>query len=84
MFFVSILHLGRSMNKKQYLKTIELIINGPRSDLQKISRLQNAFELYTREVIANLKQLAEDYRHKENSGFIDMCIDIVEDEDRKC
>lgn len=72
------------MNKKQYLKTIELIINSPRSDLQKISRLQNAFELYTREVISDFKQLAEDYRHEENSWFIDMCIDIVEDEDRKC
>jgi hypothetical protein len=72
------------MNKKQYLKTIELIINSPRSDLQKISRLQNAFELHHREIIDALEQLAEDYRHEENSGFIDMCIDIVEDEDRKC
>ena len=66
------------MNKKQYMKVIEQIINSPRSDLQKISRLQNAFELYNREIIDEFEQLAKDYRHEMNVGFIDMCIDIIE------
>lgn len=69
------------MTKKQYLKVIEQIIISPRSDLQKISRLQNAFELYNRHIIDELEQLAKDYRHEENVGFIDMCIDIVEEVD---
>lgn len=68
------------MTKKQYLKVIEQIITSPRSDLQKISRLQDAFELYNRHIIYEFEQLAKDYRHEENVGFFDMCIDIVEND----
>ena len=68
------------MNKKQYMKVIEQIINSPRNDSQKIIRLQDAFELYNRQIIDDLEQLAKDYRHEINVGFIDMCIDIVEDD----
>ena len=34
------------MNKKQYMKVIESIINSPRSDSQKIGMLQGGFETY--------------------------------------
>ena len=69
------------MNKKHYMNVIEQTINSYRSDLQKIERLQNAFESYNYELINNLEQLAKDYRHETNVGFIDMCIDIVRGEE---
>lgn len=68
------------MTKKQYLKVIEQIINSPRSNLQKISRLQDAFELYNQHIIDEFEQLAKDYRHEDNVEFIDMCIDIVDND----
>ena len=65
------------MNKKQYMKVIEQIINSPRSDLQKIGRLQNAFELYNKEIIDKLEQLEEDCKYETNYELIDMCVNIV-------
>ena len=35
------------MNKEQYMKVIETIINSPRNDLQKINMLQQSFAAYT-------------------------------------
>ena len=35
------------MNKEQYMKVIETIINSPRNDLQKIAMLQHSFATYT-------------------------------------
>lgn len=37
------------MNKKQYMKVIESIINSPRNDLQKICMLQDGFGTYLRD-----------------------------------
>lgn len=34
------------MNKEQYLRTIESIVNSPRNDLQKITMLKYSFETY--------------------------------------
>lgn len=37
------------MTKDQYLKVIESVIRSPRNDLQKITMLQQGFELYVAE-----------------------------------
>ena len=51
------------MNKQQFNKTIETVINSPRSDLQKIGMLQNAFALYVKEetdrIVAELEDKFE-------------------------
>lgn len=66
------------MTKNQYIKVIEQVINSPRSNSQKISRLQEAFELYNREIIDEFYGFAEDLKHEENVGFIHKCIDVME------
>lgn len=68
------------MNKQQYLEVIERVIKSQRSDVQKIDRLQESFKLYNQEIINEMECLAEDFKNEENSGFIHMCIDIVEAE----
>ena len=38
------------MNRDQYIKTIETVINSPRNDLQKIDMLDYGFQLYINHV----------------------------------
>ena len=39
------------MNKEQYLKVIERIINSPRNDAQKITMLKYSFETFVEDVV---------------------------------
>jgi len=41
---------GKEMNRDQYIKTIETVINSPRNDLQKIDMLDYGFQLYINHV----------------------------------
>lgn len=41
------------MNKEDFKRIIKYIIESPRSDLQKISRLQGDFELYVRDSVTH-------------------------------
>lgn len=73
------------MNKQQFNKTIETVINSPRSDLQKINVLQNAFALYVKEetdrIVAELEEISEihckEYHKEEGSLYLQDAIKIV-------
>ena len=62
---------GADMNKQQFNKTIETVINSPRSDLQKIGMLQNAFALYVKEetdrIVAELEEQKVRYKNIRNN-----------------
>ena len=63
------------MNKKQYLKVIETIIKSPRSDDQKIDRLQEAFMLYHREIINALESKQNELFNARNKLSLKMYSD---------
>ena len=57
------------MNRQQFKETIKKVISSPRSDLQKISMIENAFELYVKEETDRIEREFEENDY----GYCWMC-----------
>lgn len=65
-----------SMNRQQFNKTIETVINSPRNNLQMISVLQNAFALYVQEETDRIVEQLEEHSYIETVSDLDPYWDV--------
>ena len=64
------------MNRQQFNKTIETVINSPRNNLQMISVLQNAFALYVQEETDRIVEQLEEHSYIETVSDLDPYWDV--------